>query len=242
VAGQTAQAPPNRAYVLGFSIGFLRKFSDDGTELWSRQFGTPGAVLATGVTVDSAGNSYVVGQTEEALPGQTSFGRSDAFIRSYDPNGNQRWTRQFGTPSPQRANAVADAGDGSLFMVGNTTGALLGQTALGTVDGFLMKQDVGPPGDPLGPLPTARPAGAMSAVSTVPPTPLDPARPTPSTPVTAPTVTPIDRAPNTSACSAPSLAGGPIPIGWILLTMIPASLAVAGWRRRRLRGGRQYTR
>ncbi len=409
VAGQTAQPPPNRAYILGFSIAFLRKFSGDGTELWARQFGTPGGVLATGVTVDSTGNSYVVGQTEEALPGQTSFGRKDAFIRSYDAGGNERWTRQFGgdggdfaaavasdgsgntfvagsiggeierrgrgtqmtispfvhkfgpdgtslwerrfdmfgfaefsgaavdslgsiyltgwvsgsapgqtqaggtdafvtkmdgdgrdvwtqqfgtnledralgitvdeggnsysvgwtrgqfpnqtdlgertllerkdafihkidfqgnalwtrqfgTPSPQHANAVTAVGDGSLFIVGNTTGTLLGQTALGTVDGFLMKQEVGPPGDPLEALPTARPA---SAVSTVPPTPLDPARLTPGTPVTPPTVTPIDRAPNTSACSAPLVTGGPIPIGWILLTMIPASLAASGWRKRR---------
>lgn len=409
VAGQTAQPPPNRAIVLGFATAFLRKFSGDGTELWARQFGTPGKVWATGVAVDPNGNSYVVGQTEEALPGQTSFGLIDAFIRSYDPNGNQRWTRQFGTAGgdfpaavaadalgntfvvgssggeitpigqatqvtispfvrkfgpdgtlawerrlqifgfaefmdaavdsqgslyiggwvsgaapgqtpaggtdafvtkidadgqsvwthqfgtrledrglgitvdeagnsyavgwtrglfpnqtevgersvlertdafihkmdrqgnalwthqlgtrfPQLANAVAADGAGNIYVVGETTGPFLGQTALGTVDGFLLKLDGGPPGDPLEAPASARPS---SAVSTLPPTPFDPVRLPQSTPVTAPTVTPIERAPSTSACSAPNLGGGPVPIGWILLTLIPASLAAAGWRRRR---------
>lgn len=410
VAGQTAQAPPKRAYVSGFTTAFLRKFSGDGAELWVREFGTPGGILATGVAVDPAGNSYVVGQTEEVLPGQTGFGLKDAFIRSYDPSGKERWTRQFGaaggdfaaavavddlgnafvagssggeitpiaqrpqvtispfvrkfgpggnrlwerrfhingfaefsdaavdsqgslyvagwvsgaasgqaqiggtdafvikidgdgrnvwthqfgtpledravgitvdeaggsyavgwtrgefpdqagserrraferrdafihkidsqgneiwtrqlgTKSPQRANAVAADGAGSLFIVGNTIGSLLGQTALGTVDAFLLKQDAGPPG---GPLEAPAPAASTAAPSgTAPPTPLDPATLPPSTPAPAPTIAPVQQAPGASACSAPHQAGAPIQMAWLLVTMIPASLAAIGWWRRR---------
>ena len=37
---------------------------------------------------------YIGGGT---LPGQTTAGGIDAFVRKYDPNGTEMWTRQFGT-------------------------------------------------------------------------------------------------------------------------------------------------
>ena len=52
---------------------------------------------AVGITVDSSG-VYVAGGTDGALPGQTSLGGTDAFVRKYDHQGNELWTQQFGSP------------------------------------------------------------------------------------------------------------------------------------------------
>jgi len=45
--------------------------------------------------VDASG-VYVSGYAVGALPGQTNAGGGDAFLRKYDVNGNEVWTRQFG--------------------------------------------------------------------------------------------------------------------------------------------------
>lgn len=39
--------------------------------IWARQFGSASSDPAAGVAVDASGNSYVVGWTDGALPGQT---------------------------------------------------------------------------------------------------------------------------------------------------------------------------
>src|SRR5688572_6704340 len=65
--------------------------------IWTAQFGTREADEADAVAVDPAGNLYVAGQTFGALPGHTSEGMIDAFLRRYDAHGVEIWTRQFGS-------------------------------------------------------------------------------------------------------------------------------------------------
>src|SRR3989304_3804988 len=65
--------------------------------VWPRQFGTPDEDRAQGVVVDSGGNIYIVGDTLGGLPGQASAGSYDAFVRRYDPDGKEEWTRPVGT-------------------------------------------------------------------------------------------------------------------------------------------------
>ena len=58
------------------------------------QFGTPDSDYATGVAIDGASNVYVVGDIQQgALPGQTSLGAADAYLRKYDGQGKEIWTR-----------------------------------------------------------------------------------------------------------------------------------------------------
>ena len=38
---------------------------------------------------------YVVGNTDGEFPGQTGEGDQDAFIRKYNSDGDEEWTRQF---------------------------------------------------------------------------------------------------------------------------------------------------
>jgi uncharacterized protein (TIGR03437 family) len=94
---------------------FLRKYDSSGNVLWSRQFGTVERVYrhasAHAVAVDSTG-VYVVGRTDGTLPGQCRAGGSDAFVRRYTAEGDEVWTRQFGTFGWDIANGVAMHSDG----------------------------------------------------------------------------------------------------------------------------------
>ena len=118
VVGQSPGESQSNLNVGGVSGAFVRKFTGDGGELWSRQFGAQLFAKANGVAVDAAGNVYVAGQVEGALPGQPHFGNNDAFVRAYDSSGNELWTRQFGAEGGDFAQNVVVTEEGSLYVVG----------------------------------------------------------------------------------------------------------------------------
>ena len=118
---------------------------EPGTEgaTWTRQFGGVKNEEATGLAVDGAGNIYVVGTTAGEIPGQTNHGFGDAWIRKYDTEGNELWTRQYGSTdgsADSGVDAVVDA-EGSVYIVGRTSGSLPGATNMGGFDGYLRKYD-----------------------------------------------------------------------------------------------------
>ena len=94
-------------------------------ELWTRQFGTRGSDIAHSAAVDRAGNIYIAGSTTGAFTGQNLFG--GAFLRKYDSDGNELWTRQFGL-SYDAASSVAVDSSGNVYVAG---------------DAFLRKYDSG---------------------------------------------------------------------------------------------------
>lgn len=138
VVGEVAGALPGQT-PLGERDCYIRKYDPDGNLIWTHQFGTSTHEFAFGVTGDSSG-VYVVGYTFGTLPGQTSSGSIDAFIRKYDSAGTQLWTRQFGTSAGDGAFGVA-ADAGYIYVVGFTGGSLPGQTNQGAIDGFVRKYD-----------------------------------------------------------------------------------------------------
>lgn len=120
---------------------FVRSYDSAGTERWTHQFDTPERERGAGVAVDPKGNSYVVGSVWGAFPGQTNSGLNDAFLRKYDTNGVEVWTRQFGTTSGDEATGVALASQGTIYVVGYTSGTFLGQTSSGNNDAFIRAYD-----------------------------------------------------------------------------------------------------
>ena len=108
---------------IGGQDAFVAKFTDNGSMLWLRQFGSEVSDAAFGVAASSAG-VYVVGETWSALPGKTSLGWTDAFIRMYDTEGVEQWTRQFGSALHDVAGAVALRAR-SLYVTGSTEGAFV---------------------------------------------------------------------------------------------------------------------
>jgi hypothetical protein len=105
---------------------------------WTRQF-VPSEAYA--MAVDGSGNVYVAGTTRGELPGQTSPGGQDAFVRKYDGSGNEVWTRQFGSSSNDMAEGVAIDGSGNVYVAGITWGTFPGQTSSGSGDAFVRKYD-----------------------------------------------------------------------------------------------------
>ncbi|OGT27859.1 MAG: hypothetical protein A2Z17_01365, partial [Gammaproteobacteria bacterium RBG_16_66_13] len=105
VAGATSGTFPGQTST-GGRDAFVRKYDAAGNEVWTRQFGTGGFDEVLGISVSTSG-VFVAGETEGTLPGQTSAGDVDAFVRKYDAAGNEVWTRQFGTASSEAAYGVA---------------------------------------------------------------------------------------------------------------------------------------
>jgi hypothetical protein len=141
-------ADASGVYVTGFTGGiegptssgrvdaFVRRYNRNGGIEWTRQFGSSSIDAASSVAADATG-VYVAGYTLGTLPGQTSAGGYDAFVRKYDTQGVVVWTRQFGGSSTDFAQAVAVAASGKVYVGGYTDGAMPGHTSTGDVDGFV---------------------------------------------------------------------------------------------------------
>lgn len=106
--------------------GAVAKYSPTGTQLWVRTIGTSNAGdVAMGVKVDPSGNVVVVGSSASALePGRG--GSSDPYVRKYDTNGAELWTRQWGSNQPDTGLSVAIDSAGSILVLGDTNGNIDG--------------------------------------------------------------------------------------------------------------------
>ncbi len=140
VAGQTYGNLPGQK-LAGEADAFLRKYNSSGNELWTQQFGTAHASSALSIAVDGSKNVYVAGTTRGVLPGPNVSGSERIFVRKYDGNGREQWTRQFGSPVDDSAVGVEVDAIGNVYIAGETLGSLPGQTLLGGGDAFLRKYD-----------------------------------------------------------------------------------------------------
>lgn len=119
---------------------FVRKYDADGKDLWTRQFGTQAGTSAVSVC-SGPGGVYVAGHTwGSALPGFAAVGQDDAFVRKYDRDGNELWSKQFGSPKNDSADGIAAEPDG-VYVAGSTSGVLPGQAPAGKQDAFVRKYD-----------------------------------------------------------------------------------------------------
>ncbi len=112
-------------------------------QLWSRQSGNYNNVaVGLGVSSDDWGNSYVVGYTSAALPGQTQNGIEDYFIAKYNYNGALIWIRQLGASGgTTQATGVSVDTNGSIYITGYTNVGISGQIQNGISDYFIAKYD-----------------------------------------------------------------------------------------------------
>lgn len=135
LAGRTRRPPPDN----GFDA-FVLKYDPNGNEIWTRQFGTVWSV-ATKIGVDRSNNVFVTGESSGALPGQMHVGDggADAFVIKYDADGNELWSRQFGTPGIEESVAISTDTAGNVIVGGYTNGVL--PQASGDGEIYLRKYD-----------------------------------------------------------------------------------------------------
>jgi hypothetical protein len=139
VAGTTYGVFPGQTGA-GSTDVFVRKNNFDGTENWTRQFGTSNWDEAKGISADASG-VYVVGTTYGTFPGQTNAGSADTFVRRYNLNGSENWTRQLGTSSADYAVGIS-VDETGVYVAGTTYGVFPGQTSAGSADTFVRKYNL----------------------------------------------------------------------------------------------------
>ena len=109
----------------GVGDGYIIKHDANGNKLWTKLLGGIGGESIEGVTVDSAGDIYVVGKTFGSLEGDTYFGDGDAFFGKYDSDGNLLWSHQIGSANRDVLSKVTSDGAGNFYATGYSDGKLM---------------------------------------------------------------------------------------------------------------------
>ena len=106
---------------------------------FTKQLGSSGEDVATGVAVDSSGNSYVTGYTDGGIDGNSSSGKKDFFLIKYNSSGTKEWTKQEGSSGDDYARGVAVDSSDNIYVTGYTDKKLHGNNNSGQFDMFLVK-------------------------------------------------------------------------------------------------------
>ncbi len=133
--GQSTLAAEDGGYVIAGTIEsaagsdldvYLLRVDEDGTELWSRTFGTPLDEVGGRLLGTADGGYVVVGNSVDrndvvADPGAAGYagfaGRSDAYIVRTDEAGNEIWSRRYDTEDNVIASGGAIAADGGIVVL-----------------------------------------------------------------------------------------------------------------------------
>ncbi|HEY9824141.1 MAG TPA: SBBP repeat-containing protein, partial [Stenomitos sp.] len=122
----------------GYRDVWVAKYSPDGTLVWVKQLGTPGADYSYDVATDSNGNVFISGRTNGALEG-TYKGQFDAWVAKYSPDGTLVWVKQLGTPYVDYSYSIATDRNGNVFITGLTGGTLGGTSYNRRADAWVAK-------------------------------------------------------------------------------------------------------
>jgi hypothetical protein len=109
------------------------------------EFGGAAADAAAKVAIDSTGNVYITGITDATLTTDLDnpFTGGDAFVAKYSSSGVRQWQQTLGSTGSGNAQDYAldlavDAA-GNVYITGQTSGTLPGQSSSGDRDAFVAK-------------------------------------------------------------------------------------------------------
>jgi hypothetical protein len=130
---------------------FVRAYSSEGTERWTRTFGGAGLDQVNSLAVNGAGELALAGSFTEgfsfgpACPTLNHAGSEDGFVAKLSTMGACVWSQRFGDLTSQQATAVSMNSAGEVFLGGNYQGSVTfgGNThsSLGGFDFFVVKFD-----------------------------------------------------------------------------------------------------
>ena len=133
--GQSIRAVEGGGYVIAGTIEpetgsdldvYLLRVDEDGTELWSRSFGTSRDELGGSLLETADGGYVVVANSVDrddvvADPGAAGYagfaGRSNAYIVRTDAEGNEIWSRRYSSEDNVIASGGAIADDGGIVVL-----------------------------------------------------------------------------------------------------------------------------
>jgi len=109
---------------------FVTRFAPDGSLAFSTLLGGSCSNLAHDVTLDSAGNAWVAGETNSsdfpvtagALQPQFGGGEADGFLASFDPTGRLTSSTYLGGKGWEVLNAIALDHSGNIYLTGEGGG------------------------------------------------------------------------------------------------------------------------
>ncbi len=131
----------NTSANIGRYDGFIAKYDKDGNKTFIKQIGTSSYDWITGV-VTSGTDIYITGYTYGNMDdtnGSAQQGSYDGFVAKYDKNGNEVFSKQFGTTSTDYINAVTIDSGNNIYVAGYTYGTFTDETRVGSYDGFIVK-------------------------------------------------------------------------------------------------------
>jgi Beta-propeller repeat len=145
------KAFPNVLGVSSDSTAFVSKFNNTNGDLitsfgsgGTAEFGASGSSAAADLAVDSSGNLYISGITGATLTASdpnAPFTGGDAFVTKVNgTSGDALWNQTLAsTGDAQDYGRSIAVSNGSVYVAGQTNGALPGQTNAGGTDGFVAK-------------------------------------------------------------------------------------------------------
>lgn len=126
---------------IGGLDAFLVKFSNDGTQVLSKNFGTASDDHAAALLITGTDNIWITGDTEGDL-GNGNTGHTDGFVAKFDTSGALLYSTNFGTTGFENPTAIAEDSTGALIVAGRTDGDF-GSGNLGGFDGFYTNFNAG---------------------------------------------------------------------------------------------------
>lgn len=107
---------------LGESDSFVSKYSREGGLLWTRFTGGPDRNEVAGIALDARGNAFIAGTfwftNILGTNIQIASRVVDAFVASYDSEGELKWAKQYGIGGSELLESLSMDPAGNLFVAG----------------------------------------------------------------------------------------------------------------------------
>jgi hypothetical protein len=106
----------------GSNDGFAAKLNSSGVLQWSTFMGSSGWDNGPGIAIDTAGNSYITGQSDSTwgTPIDPFAGGSDVFATKLDSFGVRQWNTFLGSSTLDEGGGMAMDGSGFVYVTGSS--------------------------------------------------------------------------------------------------------------------------
>ena len=120
---------------------FVGTFTNTGSRGWTYQLGTVGTDICYGLTVNSLGEIFAVGNTSGSFGSSTNSGMQDGWILKLSATGVRQWLSQVGSSGDDSFEKVEINKAGQVIAGGSSTGNFGSALNSGATDAILIIVD-----------------------------------------------------------------------------------------------------